>query len=81
MYKRQAITDESYAYFKNNNGEERKEIITPLSNYNVISLTQEILNDVSSISLLNTNLNRKKGANSNNTALVANIFDNKRKQG
>ena len=74
-----AITDETYAYFKNNNGEERKEIITPLSNYNVISLTQEILNDVSSISLLNTNVNRKKGANSNNTALVANIFDNKRK--
>ena len=74
-----AITDETYAYLKNNNGEERKEIITPLSNYNVISLTQEILNDVSSISLLNTNVNRKKGANSNNTALVANIFDNKRK--
>ena len=29
--------------------------------------------------LLNTNVNRKKGTNSNNTALVANIFDNKRK--
>ena len=74
------ITDNAYAYFKNNlTNLERKELLAPTTNYNVLSLTQEIINDVSSISVLNTNINRKNGLNGNNTALVANIFDNKRK--
>ena len=74
------ITDNAYAYFKNNlTNLERNELLAPTTNYNVLSLTQEIINDVSSISVLNTNINRKNGLNGNNTALVANIFDNKRK--
>ncbi len=74
------ITDNAYAYFKNNvTNLERKELLAPTTNYNVLSLTQEIINDVSSISVLNTNINRKNGLNGNNTALVADIFDNKRK--
>jgi len=74
-----AITDETYAFFSNkNNGQERKEIITPLTNYNIISLTQEVFNDVSSISLLNSNVSRKDGFDGNNIAFVSNIFNNSR---
>ena len=57
----------------------RKELIAPLTNYNVLSLSQQFLNDFSSISFLNTNVNRKSGFNANNAALVLDLFDNKRK--
>jgi len=74
-----AITDETYAFFVNNsNGQERKEIITPLTNYNIFSLTQEVFNDVSSISLLNSNVSRKDGLDGNNIAFVSNIFNDSR---
>ena len=75
-----AVTDKAKAYIKNNQtGDQREELIAPLTNYNIISLTQEVINDVSSISLLNTNINRQNGFNGNNIAFVSNIFDNKRK--
>jgi len=74
-----AITDETYAFLvNNNNGQERKEIITPITNYNIISLTQEVFNDVSSISLLNSNVSRKDGFDGNNIAFVSNIFNDRR---
>ena len=74
-----AITEKAYAYIKdNNNNSTRKEVISPLTNYNVISLSQQLLNDYSSISFLNANVNRSSGLNSNAYALVFDLFDNKR---
>ena len=75
-----AITANAYAYFKNtSDNTTREELIAPLTNYNVLSLSQQFLNDFSSISFLNTNVNRKSGFNANNAALVLDLFDNKRK--
>jgi len=74
-----AITEKAYAFIKNNNNNStRKEVISPLTNYNVISLSQQLLNDYSSISFLNANVNRSSGINSNAYALVFDLFDNKR---
>ena len=73
-----ALTAKAYAYIKNDNST-RKEVISPLTNYNVISLSQQLINDYSSISFLNANVNRSSGLNSNAFALVFDLFDNKRK--
>ena len=74
-----ALTAKAYAYIKNNSkNENRKELISPLTNYNVISLSQKLINDYSSISFLNANVNRSSGLNSNAYALVFDLFDNKR---
>ena len=55
-----AITGKAYVYIENNNIT-RKEIISPITNYNVISLSQQLINDYSSISFLNANINRSSG--------------------
>ena len=74
-----ALTAKAYVYIKNNSkNENRKELISPLTNYNIISLSQQLLNDYSSISFLNANVNRSSGSNSNTYALVFDLFDNKR---
>ena len=73
-----AVTAKAYAYIKNGSST-RKEVISPLTNYNVISLSQQLINDYSSISFLNANINRSSGLNSNAFALVFDLFDNKRK--
>ena len=76
-----AITDKAYAYFRNkDNNQERKVVISPLTNYNIISLSQQLLNDYSSISFLNSSVTREgKTYDSNNQALVFDLFDNKKK--
>ena len=76
-----AITAKAHAYFKNKNtGNERKVVISPLTNYNIISLSQQLFNDFSSISFLNTSVTREgKDFDSNNQALVFDLYDNKKK--
>ena len=76
-----SITDNAYASIENSlTGEIRSEKIASTTNYNLISLSQQILNDYSTISFLNANVNRSGNfKNSNNSAFVFNLFDNKRK--
>ena len=76
-----SITDKAYANLKDLNTQEIKnKLIAPLTNYNVISLSQKALNQYSTFSFLNTNVNRESDFNnSNNSALVIDLFDNKRK--
>ena len=76
-----AFTEKTYAYFENKeNGEIRKEEVSPITNFNVIALNKLILNDYSSFSLLNSNVIRGKNYhNANNTAFVLDLFDNKKK--
>ena len=74
-----AITDKSYALIRENNDNVRKELITPLTNFNVLSLSQKIINDYSSIGFINGRLNRESSfEDANNYAFMANIFDDKR---
>lgn len=56
-----AVTANSYATFTDVNGEEQRELIEPLTNYNMIVLDQRF-NRNSSISLVNTNVMRNGGA-------------------
>ena len=76
-----SITDNAYATVTNSlTGKVRTEKIASITNYNVISLSQQILNDYSTISFLNANVNRSGGfKNSNNSTIVFNLFDDKRK--
>ena len=76
-----AITGKAYAYFRNiNNEEDRKVLISPLTNYNVISLSQQVINEYSSISLLNTSVIREGNwHDSNNQAIVFDMYDNPKK--
>ena len=77
-----SITNSAYARIKNNlTNRYRKEMISPLTNYNVITLTQQIINEFSTITFSNANVNRSgfKFKNSNNSAFVFDLFDNKRK--
>ena len=75
-----AITGEANATIRNiDNGSVRKENLAPVTNYNVISLTQQLLNDYSSVGIHNTNVNRSEGGlNANNTVFVTDLFDEKR---
>jgi len=74
-----AITDKSYALIRDDNGNVRKELITPLTNFNVLSLSQKIINDYSTIGFINGNLNRESSfEDANNHAFMANLFDNNR---
>ena len=74
-----AITDKSYALIKDSNDNIRRELITPVTNFNVLSLSQKILNDYSTIGFINGNLIRESSfEDANNYAFMANIFDNKR---
>jgi hypothetical protein len=76
-----SITDNAYATVTNSlTGKVRTEKIASITNYNVISLSQQILNDYSTISFLNANVNRSgEFKNSNNSTIVFNLFDDKRK--
>ena len=68
-----AITDKSFAFISEGNNI-RKELITPLTNFNVLSLSQKILNDYSTIGFINGNLNRESSfEDANNYAFMANI--------
>ena len=65
-------------YVKNNlTNRYRKEMISPLTNYNVITLTQQIINEFSTITFSNANVNRSgfEFKNSNNSAFVFDLFD------
>ena len=77
-----SITDNAYARVINKKtGETRKEKISPLTNYNILTFTQQVVNEFSTISFANTNVYRasKDFENSNNLALVFDLFDNQRK--
>ena len=64
---------------KDSNDNIRRELITPVTNFNVLSLSQKILNDYSTIGFINGNLIRESSfEDANNYAFMANIFDNKR---
>ena len=63
---------------KSSSNQTRKQTIQPLVNYNVISLSQQLLNDYSSISVLNTNKTGGDGLFGNNVAFVADLFDDNR---
>ena len=74
-----AITDKSYALIRDDNDNVRKELISPLTNFNILSLSQKIINDYSSIGFINGNLNRESSfEDSNNYAFMASLFDNNR---
>jgi hypothetical protein len=74
-----AITDKTYALIRDDNDNVRKELISPLTNFNVLSLSQKIINDYSSIGFINGNLNRESSfEDSNNYAFMASLFDNNR---
>ena len=74
-----AITDKVDAEIQNSSSNQRrKQTIQPLVNYNVISLSQQLLNDYSSISVLNTNKTGGDGLYGNNVAFVADLFDDNR---
>ena len=77
-----SITDNAYARVMNKKtGETRKEKISPLTNYNILTFTQQVVNEFSTVSFANTNVYRasKDFENSNNLALVFDLFDNQRK--
>ena len=74
-----AITEKVEVEIQNSTSNERKkQIIQPLLNYNVLSLSQQLLNDYSSISVLNTNKTGNDGLHGNNVAFVADLFDDNR---
>ena len=75
-----SITNSAYVRIINNmTGETRKEEIAPLTNYNILTLSQQIINEYSTLSLSNTNVHRTGNFNnSNNSALIFDLFDNKR---
>lgn len=74
-----AITNKVDAEIENlSSFERRKQTIQPLVNYNVLSLSQQLLNDYSSVSLLNTNKTGSDGLYGNNVAFVADLFDDNR---
>ena len=74
-----AITDKVDAVIENlSSSESRKQTIQPLVNYNVFSLSQQLLNDYSSVSVLNTNKTGSDGLYGNNVAFVADLFDDNR---
>ena len=74
-----AITDKVDAEIQNSSLNQRgKQTIQPLVNYNVISLSQQLLNDYTSISVLNTNKTGGDGLYGNNVAFVADLFDDNR---
>ena len=74
-----AITDKVEAKVQySSSNQRRKQTIQPLVNYNVISLSQQLFNDYSSISLLNTNKTGRDGLYGNNVAFVADFFDDNR---
>ena len=76
-----SITEKAYAQLKDvKTNEIINKIIAPVTNYNVISLSQTALNQYSTFSFLNSNVNRGGDFyNSNNSAFIANLYDNKRK--
>ena len=74
-----AVTDKVDADIENLSSDQiRKQTIQPLVNYNVLSLSQQFLNDYSSVSMLNTNKTGNNGLYGNNLAFVADLFDNNR---
>ena len=74
-----AITDKVEAEVQySSSNQRRKQTIQPLVNYNVISLSQQLFNGYSSISLLNTNKTGRDGLYGNNVAFVADFFDDNR---
>ena len=76
-----SITNSAYLRIKNNlTNEYRKEKIAPITNFNIISLSQQIINDFSTINFSNSNVNRNGAEfeNSNNSAFTFDLFDNKR---
>ena len=52
-----AVTEKTYAEITKNTGEQRREVVEPLSNYNIFVLDQRFQKN-SSISLINTNVMR-----------------------
>ena len=74
-----AITDKVDAGIENlSSNQRRKQTIQPLVNYNILSFSQQLLNDYSSFSMLNTNKTGDDGLYGNNLAFVADLFDNNR---
>lgn len=69
-----AVTDNNYSTIIEN-GEERQELLEPLTNYNILVLDQRI-NRASSVSFINTNVLRNGGfADANVAGLLASIYD------
>lgn len=62
-----AITDESYTTFTDANGNSQRQLIEPLTNYNMLVLDQRF-NRNSSVSFVNTNVLRNGGAYDANVA-------------
>ena len=76
-----SITEKAYAQLKDvKTNEIINKIIAPITNYNAISSSQTALKPIPTFSFLNSNVNRGGVFyNSNNSAFIANLYDNKRK--
>jgi hypothetical protein len=73
-----AVTEKTFATIRNTEtGAQRKEVVEPLSNYNIIVLDQQF-NQNSSVSLINTNVTRDGHFRDGNvTGLLANISNSR----
>lgn len=69
-----AVTDNMYAVIKDSDGNKRRYLTEPLTNYNILVLDQQLKNS-SSIYLINTNVMRsKKGNDANVTGTGATFY-------
>jgi len=72
-----AITDNTYAVVTDTNGNKRKILTEPLSNYNILVFDQQLKNS-SSIYVINTNVIRDKGHDDANVTGAGYTFCNKK---
>jgi hypothetical protein len=75
-----AITDVTKASIINLIDDTQRVVtISPKTNYNILSLSQQFMNDFSSVSMINTNVNRfNNGHDANSFAFILDLFDDER---
>jgi hypothetical protein len=74
-----AVTGNTYAVIKNTNGQERKFLTEPLTNYNLFIVDQQLKNNCN-IALVNTNVMRNGKERDANVTSVEGRFENKKHQ-
>ncbi len=74
-----AVTTNTYAEIKNSNGNRRKILTEPLTNYNLFIFDQQLKNNCNLL-LLNTNVMREGKARDANVTTIEGRFENKKHQ-
>jgi len=72
-----AVLDNTYAIAKDTLGNERKILTEPFSNYNIVTVDQQLKNS-SNIYIINTNVNRQKGYKNSNVTGIGGVLNNKK---